>query len=99
MLQENKNNKSSNQDKGEGSRKGPKFSIYWIYAIIAAVLLSAQFMKFAPDLTKTTEQEFKQNMLAKGDVEKLDLIKNKDRVRVYINPDSLSKDFYVKKFN
>ena len=98
MLQENKNNKSGNQDKGEGSRKGPKFSIYWIYAIIAAVLLSAQFMKFAPDLTKTTEQEFKQFMLAKGDVEKLDLIKNKDRVRVYINPDSLSKEFYVKKF-
>jgi cell division protease FtsH len=98
MLQENKSNKSGNQDKGEGSRKGPKFSIYWIYAIIAAVLLSAQFMKFAPDLTKTTEQEFKQNMLAKGDVEKLDLVKNKDRVRVYINPDSLSKDFYVKKF-
>ena len=55
-------------------------------------------MKFAPDLTKTTEQEFKQFMLAKGDVEKLDLIKNKDRVRVYINPDSLSKEFYVKKF-
>ena len=98
MLQENKNNKSGNQDKGEGSRKGPKFSIYWIYAIIAAVLLSAQFMKFAPDLTKTTEQEFKQFMLAKGDVEKLDLIKNKDRVRVYINPDSLSKEFYVIKF-
>ena len=98
MLQENKNNKLGNPEKGDGSRKGPKFNIYWIYAIIAAVLLSANFLKFAPDLTKTTEQEFKQNMLAKGDVDKLDLVKNKDRVRVYINPDSLSKDFYVKKF-
>ncbi len=99
MSQENKNIKpGSSQEKGDAPRKGPKFSIYWIYAIIAIVLLSAQFMKFAPDLTKTTEQEFKQNMLAKGDVEKLDLIKNKDRVRVYINPDSLSKEFYVKKF-
>ncbi len=96
MSQENKNIKLG--EKGDGQRKGPKFSIYWIYAIIAVVLLSAQFMKFAPDLTRTSEQEFKQEMLAKGDVEKLDLIKNKDRVRVYIKADSLGKDFYVKKF-
>ena len=97
MLQENKNSKLSGQEKGDGPRKGPKFSIYWIYAIIAVILLFAQFSHFAPDLTKTSEQEFKQNMLAKGDVQKLDLVTNKLKVRVYINPDSLSKEFYVKK--
>ena len=97
MLQENKNSKLSGQEKGDGARKGPKFNIYWIYAIIAVILLVAQFSNFAPDLTKTSEQEFKQNMLAKGDVQKLDLITNKLKVRVYINPDSLTKEFYVKK--
>ena len=97
MLQENKNSKLSGQEKGDGTRKGPKFNIYWIYAIIAVILLVAQFSNFAPDLTKTSEQEFKQNMLAKGDVQKLDLITNKLKVRVYINPDSLTKEFYVKK--
>lgn len=87
----------SGPDKGDGSRKGPKFNLYWVYAIIAIVLLSANFMKFAPELTRTTEQEFKQNMLAKGDVQKLDLVTNKLKVRVYIYQDSLQKDFYTKK--
>jgi AFG3 family protein len=97
MAQENKP-RLSGQEKGDGPpRKGPKFSIYWIYAIIAAVLLFAQFMKFAPETTQTWEQEFKQKMLVQGDVERLDLVKNKDRVRVYIKPDSISKKFYTDK--
>ena len=33
-----------------------------------------------------------------GDVEKLDFVKNKDQVRVYIKFDSLGKEFYIKKF-
>ncbi|MCX6202341.1 MAG: ATP-dependent zinc metalloprotease FtsH [Bacteroidetes bacterium] len=37
------------------------------------------------------------NILA-GDVTKLDFVKNKDEVQVYINGDSLKKEFYVKKF-
>jgi AFG3 family protein len=97
MLQENKNSKLNGPEKGDSPRKGPKFSIYWIYAIIAVILLSAQFTRFSPDLTKTTEQEFKQNMLAQGDVDRLDLVTNKFRVRVYIKPEALSKDFYVAK--
>lgn len=97
MSQENKNARIGGPDKGDGSRKGPKFNIYWIYAIIAMVLLFAQFMKFAPETTQTWEQEFKQKMLLQGDVEKLDLIKNKDRVRVYIKPDSIYKKFYSEK--
>ncbi|TAF55393.1 MAG: AAA family ATPase, partial [Sphingobacteriia bacterium] len=31
-------------------------------------------------------------------MERIDIIKNKERVRVYIKTDSLGKDFYVKKF-
>ena len=98
MLQENKNTKPGMQDKGDGPRKGFKFNPYWVYAIIAIILLSAQFMRFAPDLTRITEQEFKQKMLIKGDVEKLDMVTNKHEVRIYIKQDSLAKDFYVQKF-
>jgi len=94
MPQENKNSKLSGQEKGDSPRKGPKFSIYWIYAIIAIILLFAQFSHFTPDAMLTYEQEFKQNMLVKGDVERLDFVKNKDKVRVYLKPDSLYKDFY-----
>lgn len=66
MLQENKNTKPGMQDKGDGPRKGFKFNPYWVYAIIAIILLSAQFMRFAPDLTRTTEQEFKQKNADQG---------------------------------
>ena len=97
MLQENSNPKSDKQEKSDKPRKGPKFNIYWIYGMIAVVLLGAQFMKFAPETTKTWEQEFKQKMLLQGDVERLDLIKNKDQVRVYIRPESISKQFYTDK--
>jgi len=100
MSQENKTPKFNIQnDKGDAPRKGPKFNIYWLYAVVAIVLLSAQFWKLAPDLFKSTEQEFKQKMLIVGDVERLDLITNKNVVRVYIKPDSVSKEFYVQKFS
>src|SRR3954471_14140291 len=79
-------------------RKGPKFSIYWIYAIIAVVLIAANLFNMSPDAARTTELDFRQKMLAAGDVEKLDLIKNKELVRVYIKSDSLSKPFYSQRF-
>ncbi|MEO8171659.1 MAG: ATP-dependent zinc metalloprotease FtsH [Sediminibacterium sp.] len=97
MSQENKPTRLNGSDKGDAPRKGPKFSIYWIYAIIAGVLLLAQFYKSAPETIKVAEVEFKQKMLLQGDVEKLDLVKNKDRVRVYIKQDSLYKKFYADK--
>lgn len=78
-------------------RKGPRFSIYWIYALIAVVLIGANFFNMSPDALKTTELEFRQEMLAKGDVEKLDLIKNKELVRVHIKKEALEKPFYASK--
>ncbi len=80
------------------NRKVPKFNIYWIYGLIFAVLVGSTYLKNSPDITKITEQEFKENMLAKGDVLKIELVRNKDLVRVYINSDSIGKEFYVKKF-
>ncbi len=75
-------------------------SIYWIYAIIAAIILGYGYLKQnTPDLSPTTVQEFQQNMLAQGDVQQIYLIRNKDVVRVYIKKDSLQKAFYVSKFN
>jgi AFG3 family protein len=99
MAQENKPQKSgTNFDKHEAPKKGPKFSVYWIYGVILVLILSAQLMRFSPDLTTITQQEFINNMLKQGDVQSYDVIKNKGKIRVYIFPDSLNKDYYVKKF-
>jgi len=80
------------------NRKTPKFNIYWIYGLIFAVLLGSTLIKNSPDVTEITEKEFKYDILVKGDVEKLKLIRNKDVVRIYIKSDSLKKEFYVTKF-
>jgi len=93
MIPENKKKKSPF---GDGP-KMPKFNIYWIYGLIAISLLSARFFQSAPDIMTTSELEFKQVMLTGGDVEKIDLVQNKELVRVYIKPDSIDKDFYVQK--
>jgi AFG3 family protein len=99
MAQENKPQKGgSNFEKNETPKKGPKFSVYWIYGIVLVLILSAQLMRFSPDLTTISQMEFINNMLKKGDVQKFDIVENKKKIRVYIIPDSLSKDYYVQKF-
>jgi AFG3 family protein len=82
-------------------RKGPKFSIYWIYLIIFGVLVGTSYWgKFTPETPVISEQEVKQNMIAQGDVEKLDLVdkSNTKVVRVYIKADSIVKPYYKTKF-
>ncbi|HZE84574.1 MAG TPA: AAA family ATPase, partial [Puia sp.] len=82
----------------DGSRKGPKFSIYWIWGIIAAVLIGFNlFGTFTPDAHPVDELDFRKVMLAGGDVEKIDIISNKQLVRVYVKKDSLNKSFYANK--
>ena len=95
MIPDN-NSKKKGSPLGDGP-KLPKFNLYWIYGLIAISLLSAKFFQMAPEIRTTTEQEFKQVMLTHGDVERIDLIQNKELVRVYIKPDSIEKDFYVQK--
>ena len=63
-----------------GQRKGPKFNIYWVWAIIFAVLVGFQlFGSFAPDAKTITDLDF-YKMLDNGDVEKLNTVTNKNTV-------------------
>ena len=99
MKQNDKNNFPRFRPRGDedssNPKKGPKFNIYWIWAIIAVVLLAFQFFPaFSPDAHQIEELDFRKEMLAKGDVDKLDLISNKAEVRVYIKKDSLQKPYY-----
>lgn len=87
-----------NKDNNNNQRRGPRFSIYWVYAFIAATLIAANFFQFSSDTYETNEQEFKDKMLVVGDVEKMDFVENKHTVRIYIKTDSLIKPLYQKKF-
>jgi AFG3 family protein len=88
-------------DNDNTPRKGPKFNIYWIWGIIAIGLLGFQLFGWsAPDAHKIdSEQEFRKNMLEKGDVSKLVLVTNKNIVRVFIKKDSLEKPYYKDKLS
>ncbi len=85
----------SNGGEDKNSRKGPRFSIYWIYAIVALFLIGYQVMRgVTPDVKEITELKFRQEMLANNDVEKIEPVMNKKIVRVYINKENLKKDVY-----
>lgn len=83
------------------SKKGPKFSVYWVYGTFVVFLLSYLLWgKMNPDTIPVTMLEFKNQMVLKGDVSKIDQIDNAGRkiIRVYIKPDSIEKPFYKQKF-
>ncbi|MDI9358726.1 MAG: ATP-dependent zinc metalloprotease FtsH [Phycisphaerales bacterium] len=84
--------------KNKQPKKG-KNSIYWVYAIIAIGLLAYNLLDWGtPEMKEISSQEFISEMLAKGDVSKLDFISNKKEIHVYIKKDSLNKPFYKEKF-
>lgn len=93
----NKKPNPINRLNDEKPRKGPKFSIYWIYAIIIAILLSTTLFKSDSNVREIDEKTFKEEMYLKGDVDKVEEIANKRLVRVYLKPASLAKPYYQSK--
>lgn len=73
--------------------KGPRFNIYWVYGIIALVLIGLQFFPFTKSSKLISFEEFNQNMLQAEDVEKM-VVVNKEYVEVYIKKDRLQEDKY-----
>ena len=79
------------EDGSGGQRKGPKFNIYWVWAIIFAVLVGFQlFGSFSPEAKTINDLDF-YTMLSSGDVEKLNTVTNKNVVRVFIKKERLDK--------
>ncbi|HEY0298125.1 MAG TPA: ATP-dependent zinc metalloprotease FtsH [Arachidicoccus sp.] len=97
MAQDNDKRRIPNLSGGNGNRKPPKgSSVYLIWVLIAMVIIGwSLWARSTPDSIPITEPQFTGNILAEGDVTKLDLVDNSQGyVRVYVNKDSLSKPFY-----
>ncbi len=78
-------------DNGEGPKKGPRFSIYWVYAVIFAVLIGFQMLpSFGSSSTPIDQNQFEQ-MLQAGDVAKYTTISNRNIVRVQLKDQALPK--------
>jgi len=98
-------NENQNTNEKQGRRipnipkkpqKGSKFNIFWVYAAIIIAIIAAQFLFTTDGGKEVTYQKFEQQMLLKGDVQKVVAYKSDDlvRVEVYIKKDSLKKPIY-----
>jgi cell division protease FtsH len=106
LPEERQKNKSTNKPpflKNQGGqekpgKRGPRFSIYWIYAAIAIILLGYQYFPSRSNALKTDQKSFLEQMYKTDDVDHITSVRNKMLVRVYIKAASLEKEFYKNKF-
>ena len=81
------------RDENNAPKKGPRFSIYWVWGAIAAVLIGFNlYGSFTPDAKEISQLSFT-NMLANGDVQSYTIVPNKNLVKVYIKKDSLQEPY------
>jgi AFG3 family protein len=85
-------NKSNGDGDNNTPRKGPRFSFYWVYAIIFAVLIGFQLFggPFSPNSATITQENF-ETMLASNDVAEYTIISNRNQVKVTLNKDAIPK--------
>ncbi len=94
------NSAQQNNNKSKAPKKRPKFNIYWVYGLILVGLVGSTLIGggLKPEMAKLGEREVKDSMLLKGDIEKIEIVKVKDIVRIYIVPESINKPYYKKRF-
>lgn len=72
-------------------KKGPRFSIYWIYAIIFAVLIGFQLFNFSSSTSDLNQSQF-ENLVRAGEVAKYTIISNRNVVRVKLNDTGIKNE-------
>ena len=87
MAKENNNNNTT--------PKKPKFSSWWIYGLIAVLLIGFNFLggsNFA-NTKKSTTSEL-QEYLRNGDIEKILIITNTNQAKVFLSEEALAKEVH-----
>ncbi len=76
-------------------QKKPRFSSWWIYGLIAVLLIGYQFFGSGNFATtkKTTTSEL-QEYLRNGDIEKILIITNTNQAKVFLSEEALLKDVH-----
>jgi AFG3 family protein len=95
-LNQGNNTDNSGGDKKDG-KKPFRFNIYWLYALIAAVLIGFNLYRgITPDAIPTSQVVFEDSMLMKGYVEKYTIVRNKDVVRVTLKTEAANDPAIMK---
>jgi cell division protease FtsH len=84
-------NKSGGDGDNNTPKKGPRFSFYWVYAIIFAVLIG--FQLFSGPLTSNSapiaQTDF-EGMIRRGDVKEYTIISNRNLIKVTLNKNTVT---------
>ena len=100
MFEQNQN-KDPRKDPGkkpEDNGKKPKFSLYWIYGLIAVAFIAIQVFGTGSKPVEINFQQFERDMLRARDVEKVEVV-NREVARIYIKQDRLHLPKYEELFD
>ena len=76
--------------------KKPRFSSWWIYGVIIALILGFQFFGSATfSNTEKTTTSAMQEFLRNGDIEKIVIITNTRKAKIYLTDEAMNKDVDV----
>jgi len=84
--------KPGSQTDNKGKKK-PGFNFYWIYGLLAVVLIALNFYNFGGGAIEISQQRFEVEMLPTNDIEKL-VVVNHETVEVFIKQDRLDQKKY-----
>src|SRR5688572_14592204 len=98
-MSENNQEKEGKKPPFGGSGKPPGkprfgFSIYWIYAIIAIVFISLQFISLGGGTSELDMKSFLE-MVSANEVEKVTVV-NETKAEITIRSNALNKDKFAK---
>ncbi len=92
MAENNINNNATNNSNNTNNNK-PRFSAYWLYALLLAILLGFNFYSGGALWVQTKEipQSKFEEYLSNGDVAKIVIVDRKE-AKVFLTPDALKKE-------
>ena len=75
--------------------KKPKFSTWWIYGLVAVLLIGFQFLNSdnLASTEKTTTSEL-QEYLRNGDIDKIMIVTNTNQAKVFLTDEALAKEVH-----
>ncbi|HZJ20519.1 MAG TPA: ATP-dependent metallopeptidase FtsH/Yme1/Tma family protein, partial [Pricia sp.] len=83
------------KDTSTTNPKKPKFSSWWIYGLIAVLLIGFQFLGSSNlGTTKKTTTSELQEYLRNGDIAKILIITNTRQAKVFLTEEALAKDVH-----
>ncbi|WP_343487785.1 ATP-dependent zinc metalloprotease FtsH [Allomuricauda sp. d1] len=83
------------KENNQNTPKKPRFSSWWVYGIIIALIIGFQFLgSGAFSSTETTTTSELQEFLRNGDIEKIVVIKNRGQAKVFLTDAALQKDVH-----